>query len=225
MTATMRFIAISWLSLPEIRRRSVGLLPSKRRVAEAPTGPARSGRPDDKLRVVPTKACDEEARFEVSILLLGCVRNSGRYSAMFNAMARRSRVDRPIAIGGAAHSGHRDNPAAFKTSVTEFLARHERRILLSRSPNMQFRAICGRREDRLPMPTRADVTDNSGIESKVRGAAGRCGRLNDDEASLPGFLGPARGCGDCFLNGRTKRYAERWRGWRADNLVHQQGIA
>jgi hypothetical protein len=42
----MRFIAISSLSLPEIRRRSVGLLPSKRRVVEARS-------------VVPTKAFRE----------------------------------------------------------------------------------------------------------------------------------------------------------------------
>jgi hypothetical protein len=59
-----------------------------------------------------------------SILLLGCIRNSGRYSPMFNAMGRRSRIDRPTARGGAAHSGHRDNQAAFNTSVTEFRARH-----------------------------------------------------------------------------------------------------
>jgi hypothetical protein len=30
-----------------------------------------------------------------------------------------------------------------------------------------------------------------------------------------------------FVNSEElkKRYAERWRSWRADNLVHQQGIA
>ena len=38
-------------------------------------------------------ACDDEEMFEVSILLPACVRKSGRYSAMFNAMGKCSHTD------------------------------------------------------------------------------------------------------------------------------------
>jgi hypothetical protein len=105
---------------------------ARRKFFNVAAGASRPGRVAHRQRVRrAVTTCDEEARFEVSILLLGCVRNSDRNSAMFNAVG-------------------------------------------------------------------ADLTDISDIESKVRDAAGRCGRLNDDEASLRGFLGPALGCGDCF---------------------------
>jgi esterase len=81
------------------------------------TGPACAQRPE----FTPAQI----ASLAVPILAVTGAHSPARYAAIFEAMrALNPRVSAAVAIEGAAHAMHRENPAAFNACVLDFLARH-----------------------------------------------------------------------------------------------------
>jgi pimeloyl-ACP methyl ester carboxylesterase len=72
----------------------------------------------------PVTTCEQVGKFNFPVLLLNGQRSPKRYGEMFAAMRRCKDIAAPVVIPNAGHPMHRDNPAAFNSAVSDFLARN-----------------------------------------------------------------------------------------------------